>query len=315
MNFQLEIGPTFRGLCDASAAAPLDDFHFVAASDEPRGDGENQLLIYRYDQSEPIGSLDLNAHLQIEGEKTETDIESAARVGDVIFWVTSHGRSSKGKKRPNRQRFFATRWHEGQLKFWGIARSNVVRDALLSQSDLIREAEEQKLSPEDGGLSIEGLCEGKDERLWLGLRSPLVASNALAFTMRCNGSIIRHRSHTPILSRAWTLDLGGRGIRDWQKIGDNRWLILAGSARGASDFALYDWNGASQTAPRFLGDVDEALNQIGAAGLHPEAILARPNGEIWLLGDDGDREIDGAPNKTLPDAQRSFRSVRLVETN
>jgi hypothetical protein len=306
MQFQLQLGPTFRGLCDASAAAPLDDFHFVAASDEPRDDGENQLLIYRYDQSEPVGHLDLNAHLQIESKRPEADIESATRVGDVIFWVTSHGRSSKGKKRPNRQRFFATQWSDGELKFWGRAHFDL-HDLLISQSQLIRDAEKQKLTPEDGGLSIEGLCEGAEGELWLGFRSPLVKRNALMVLMRCDDEDLE-------LGRFSTLDLGGRGIRDWQKTGETRWLILAGSSRGGDDFALYEWNGEPQTAPRLLGDVDEALRNCGAAGLHPEALVAWPNGEIWLFGDDGDCEINGVPNKTLPNQNRTFRSVKIIWT-
>lgn len=313
MPLRLEIGPTFRHLCDASAAAPLDEFHFVAASDESRSDGQNQLLLFRYDRSAPVGALDLNAHLGINGSKSEADIESAARVGEVIYWVTSHGRNTSGKSRPNRQRFFATRWDGRELKPWGIARLDLWR-ALVSQSKMIEAVEKCELAPEHGGLSIEGLCEGKNGTLWLGLRSPLVEGKAMAFTLRGGGDIIRHR-HAPLtLSRGWPLDLGGREIRDWLKTGEDGWLVLAGSARNASDFALYDWNGAPKSAPRWLGDVDAALGIIGAAGMHPEAILARPNGEIYLLGDDGDRLFDGVPNKTLPDAERTFRSVRLILT-
>lgn len=92
---------TYRGACDASAAVALDADHFVVASDE-----DNTLRVYRRGRPEPVGEVPLAAFLD-SGNK-ESDLEAAAAVGKRIYWIASHGRNSKGKLRPDRQRFFAT---------------------------------------------------------------------------------------------------------------------------------------------------------------------------------------------------------------
>ena len=44
----------------------------------------------------------------VDSSHPESDIEACTRVGDIIYWITSHGRSKKGKWRNSRYRLFAT---------------------------------------------------------------------------------------------------------------------------------------------------------------------------------------------------------------
>ena len=92
---------TYRGLCDASAAVALDADHFIVAGDE-----DNTLRVYRRGRPESVREAPLASFLG-SGDK-ESDLEAAAAVGSRIYWIASHGRNSKGKPRPERQRFFAT---------------------------------------------------------------------------------------------------------------------------------------------------------------------------------------------------------------
>jgi hypothetical protein len=92
---------TYRGPCDASAAVALDTEHFVVAGDE-----DNILRVYRHGRPEPVGEAPLAAFLGTADK--ESDLEAAAAIGQRIYWIASHGRNSKGKLRPDRQRFFAT---------------------------------------------------------------------------------------------------------------------------------------------------------------------------------------------------------------
>jgi hypothetical protein len=69
-------------------------------------DEDNTLRVYRRGRPEPVGEAPLAAFLD-SGNK-ESDLEAAAAVGKHIYWIASHGRNSKGKLRPDRQRFFAT---------------------------------------------------------------------------------------------------------------------------------------------------------------------------------------------------------------
>ncbi|MCP4846353.1 MAG: DUF3616 domain-containing protein, partial [Verrucomicrobiaceae bacterium] len=97
---------TFKGACDASAAVALDEKTFVVADDE-----DNILRIYSLDKpGMPIAQFPLDRFLKTDTDKhPEADIEGCTRVGDRIYWITSHGRSKKGKWRRSRYLFFATK--------------------------------------------------------------------------------------------------------------------------------------------------------------------------------------------------------------
>src|SRR5215470_6348809 len=97
---------TYKGMCDASAAVALDAEHFIVAGDE-----SNRLQIYKRGRPGPVGSVGLSDFL---GAKKESDLEGAAMVGNRIYWISSHGRNSKGKFQESRHRFFATDITAGQ---------------------------------------------------------------------------------------------------------------------------------------------------------------------------------------------------------
>src|SRR5688572_8366041 len=94
----------FTGCCDASAAVALTEDLFVVANDE-----DNVLRVYsRQRLGPPVSTTDLTAFLNPAKKSPEVDIEAAARIGDRIYWISSHGRNSKGKARESRHRLFAT---------------------------------------------------------------------------------------------------------------------------------------------------------------------------------------------------------------
>src|SRR5262245_37303240 len=86
----------YSEMCDASAAVPVGPTLFVVANDE-----DNQLRVYRRDRpSGPIFSSDLTAFLKPDPKHPEADIEGATRLGDLIYWITSHGTNEEHKPRP-----------------------------------------------------------------------------------------------------------------------------------------------------------------------------------------------------------------------
>ena len=94
----------YGGMAEASAAAMLDNRHFVVAEDECN----TLLLVYEFGNPKPIGQpVDLAGFLET-GDKA-SDIEGGARVGDMIYWISSHSLPKSGKPRDWRKRFFATR--------------------------------------------------------------------------------------------------------------------------------------------------------------------------------------------------------------
>lgn len=106
----------FLGICDASAAISIDVDYFLVAHDEAFSeDGGDTLYLYKNDISaeegvQPVKKINIRSDLELPNPELdeESDIEGAARFGNRIFWITSHGRNSKGKIKPNRYRLFAT---------------------------------------------------------------------------------------------------------------------------------------------------------------------------------------------------------------
>lgn len=89
---------TFLGMCDASAAAAIDGEHFIVADDE-----DNVLRVYRRSGGMALSEHDLSEFLGNKGKKKpkEADLEAGAQIGVRTFWITSHGRNSKGKETPD----------------------------------------------------------------------------------------------------------------------------------------------------------------------------------------------------------------------
>jgi hypothetical protein len=101
------------------------------------------------------------------------------------------------------------------------------------------------------------------------------------------------------------LDLGGRGIRSLERIGD-RYLVVAGPSGDADSlgFALYWWDGNSESAAQIweiqppLGDMDPEV-----------AMLSRDGTFIQIISDDGDR----CPKSELEDPASPSRQFRALD--
>ena len=301
-DVQLSETKTYFGMCDASAGIALTPDLFVAADDE-----SNKLRTYsRSRPGAPLHELDLRNFLMIGRGDPETDVEGAAQVGDIVYWITSHGRNKDGKFRPSRQRFFATRLHDGaqpRLELVGRLYAGILRD--LSTAPQLRQFQldrASRMAPKDkGALNIEGLCARPDGSLLIAFRNPIPGKQGLIVPLLnpadlIAGKGIRARFGDPIL-----LDLDKNGVRDLMQQ-DGTYYIIAGPHSGRDDFQLYSWDGTS--APKMLHHW-----QKGA--FNPEAVLAVPGDQnkLIILSDDGSKKTSGTPCKMLPEAQRRFRSV------
>src|SRR6185503_15218491 len=81
------------GMCDASAAVALGPDLFAVANDE-----DNAIRIYLAGKpGPPIQTVNLSTFLQFGRKSPELDLEGAARIGDRIYWITSHGRNQEGR--------------------------------------------------------------------------------------------------------------------------------------------------------------------------------------------------------------------------
>ncbi|TDU01101.1 uncharacterized protein DUF3616 [Azorhizobium sp. AG788] len=318
----------FKGYCDASAAVALkpDDFSaFVVANDE-----KNQLYAYPIDpsggkggKSPPIAPVTTDPPFTL-ARSGSADLEGAARLGDIVFWIASHGRNSKGEVRPARHQFFATKFElNGQngLRISQLGESVSLLKSLAAISPAVaaaigNDAGDQNLAPEQNGLNIEGLSAGEDGKsLLIGLRNPKLGGNALLVRLKNPEEVVK--GAVPQFETPYQVDLGGRGIRSIEYISARgEFLIVAGPSGDKGDFDLYSWQGPGKGSPSPIRGASAIFAKI--SHFHPEALIADAKGEnILVISDDGDRPFVNAANqptgacKDQPADVQNFRAILL----
>lgn len=301
----------FEGMCDASGAAALGGGLFVVGDDE-----DNILRVYDARRGgAPVQSVDLSPDLELPAAKKkppEADIEAATGLGALSFWLTSHGRSSSGKKAPSRLRFFATEETDAGPRLVGRPYTHLLDD-MLAAPQLARfglDGAETKAPKAPGGLNIEGMTAMPDGRsILVGFRSPVPGGKALLVPVLNPVSLVEADGARAQLGEPVQLDLGGLGIRSlsWWR---GRYVIISGGTAGEGTSRLFTWRGGEE-AP-------VAVESVDLAGLNPEAFFTPEDAEeILLLSDDGTAPVDGVECKRLKDASRKrFRGVwvRLPES-
>jgi hypothetical protein len=295
----------FTETCDASAAVSVTDDLFAVANDE-----DNLLRFYRWSQpGKPIHIENLNSLLSGKKKSPEMDIEAAARLGQRVFWITSHGRDSKGEPSPERCRLFAleiTRSNAEILvqpvgKFYTNLIDDLAREPKLAR---FRLGEAAKLSPKkDGGLNIEALAATPEGALLIGFRNPIPKSRALIVPLLNPNDILS--GQPPRFGDTITLDLGGLGLRGMESVA-NGYYLIAGPANGEASSRLFFWKGSSS--------IPQPVSGINFSGINPEGICLvndTSNSDLLLLSDDGSRELNGKECKDLPKSERQFRAFRV----
>lgn len=301
----------FTGMCDASGAVALSSDSFAVADDE-----DNVIRVYDAVRGgAPLRAIDLSPELKLATKRNkgapETDLEAATRLGSLALWLTSHGRSSSGKLKPERHRFFATELSGATARFELVGTpyerllADLLADARYAHFGLAQASERAPKS--EGGLNIEGLTARLEGGVFIGFRSPVPGGRALIATLLNPEQVVRGLEPARFAAPL-TLDLEGRGIRDigaWR----GRYLILAGAVNEGGSSALYVWDGAAR-----LQQVDAALG-----ALNPEGFFsADERADVMLLSDDGTESIAGRECKRLKDpSQKRFRGLwiagRLLE--
>lgn len=335
----------FRGMSDASAAVSLGDDLFVVGDNET-----NVLRVYRTDQGErTVFTCDIARFLNVDPDKPETNIEGATRIGDRVYWTTSHGRNKDGKLRSSRYRFFATtvavdkdaiRLSPVGTPCETLAQQLVRTEALRSlgldkvtrfDAMDLKKKELRKLAPKEEGLNIEALSASADGRLiYIGFRNPRPPAgpqrtpHALVVPL-INPAAVVEAGAPAVFDAPLLWDLGGMGITSMEYSAFHKAYFITAGPRGVGrEFALYRWSGVSTEAPVLVRRL-----QTDNSRFSPEAVVPFPNSaKLLLLSDDGTIPVkvadksecregeltaDGfCPNKYLIDAARkTFRATWL----
>jgi hypothetical protein len=292
---------SYNEICDASAAVALDDKHFVVGDDEG-----NTLRIYERGKPESVGAYDLSRFLIDRKRGGEFDLEGAARVGDRIYWITSHGRNRDGEFAPNRHRFFAMQILADGKKLEPIGKpySNLLNDMLADKRfDRFSLLAASKVSPKShNGLNIEGICARADGSLLIGFRNPVPNGKSLLLPLLNPAEVIEGK--TSRFGEMIELDLDDRGVRDITQDGD-RFLILAGQSHHGKNSQLYSWDGKNPPTE---------IRKVKFGKLNPEAFFrfpSDPSRVFQVLSDDGGENVGGMNCKDLPVSQRRFRAGEI----
>jgi hypothetical protein len=246
---------TFTGMCDASGAVPLSHRRFVVADDE-----DNVLRVYDVERGgAPVARADVSSGLKLPVKPKkkpgkvpiapEADIEAATRLGDRAYFITSHGRNSSGKRKPERLRFFATNApEEGEIEVIGEPYdgllSDILKDARFADFELAKAAELAPKAP--GGLNLEGMTERKEGGVWLGFRNPIPKGRALLVPLLNPEELIEGKAAR--LGDPLTLDLGGLGVRSLSSY-HGRYLIMAGDFDQGAPSRLFMWTALTRRRP------------------------------------------------------------------
>ena len=306
-EFSLSPPFLFKGAVDGSAAADVGDGFFVGASDE-----NNKFRLYDVKGGRPFRTLDVGVEAAVKSalgveEIKECDLEGAAKIGDLIFWIGSHGRNKDADEKKEREVFFATKLSgagkEANLEIAGKVYTKLLddlkNDPALAPFDLCKAA---TLAPKDkGALNIESLA-ADGGKLWIGFRNPKnKAEEALLVPLLNPTEIIKEGARAK-LGEPVTLYLGGLGLRDmvtW----NHGFLMIAGDfvdrfGSGAKPSRVFSWKPG--TAPKDIGVDFDYLN--------PEAIVIMGDGDkarILILSDDA--------NYPCRANKKAFRGVWLQQ--
>jgi hypothetical protein len=296
----------FHGMCDASAAVEIGPDTFLVADDE-----DNVLRTFHGARGgRAVDGVDMSRALGLEPKGKyhdrwpELDLEAGTRIGDRAYWLTSHGRNSKAKLKPERMRFFSTTIPGATpLALVGHPYESLVDDLVADPrfAGFGLAAAAERAPKAEGGFNLEGMTATPDGTLLLGFRNPVPEGLALLFEVRAPAALFDGDDRAA-LGDPIRLDLGGLGVRalTWWH---GAYLIVAGTPGSGGTSRLFRWDGHSAPQP-----IDVALD-----GFNPEGTFTPEHGDdIMLLSDDGTVEIDGVPCKELRDpAARRFRGLWL----
>lgn len=303
---------SFQGMADASAVEVLNQEWFVVANDE-----DNLLRIYHRSQTEaPVRSLDLSPFLRAgnkgkKGKSEEVDLEGSARVGDTIFWISSHGRNAAGGYASSRHRLLATQvgtiagvpWvHPVGDHFTDLV-AELLADPRFAHLGLAEAAQRAPKSP--GGLNIEGLAATPQGNLLIGFRSPTPQGQALIISLLNPMEVIKGTK--PRFGDPLLLPLDGQGIRGMAEVAGGYWIV-AGSSSSGGISRLFRLNGGP--------DAPELWPGIDLSDFNPEGISVAEGATgpaLLLTSDDGTLKVDGREAKRLKDpSQKTFRLATVV---
>lgn len=319
---EITLDPTpgnYKQTCDGSFGVMIDATHFLDGSDETQG----MRLYTRGANANPVKTIDISSAIGMS-TSDEADIEDAARVGNRIYVITSHGRNKDGVLERSRYRFFAmdvsgtspnitltVPGYTSQLLDQMLVSSNWVTPnstviSTLNTASNLSKGTDANLAPKVHGTNIEGLTwaptAARPNQLLIGFRNPGQGTGSIVVSLLNADAVLS--GATAQFGEASLLDLGGLGIRTmtWSPL--HNAVLLIGGPRDATTtpFKLYKWSGVPGDAPTYVQDITGV-----PSGSSPEGIVIYPNThDVQVTFDQGTHQVSGNDCKDASTSSQFF---------
>ena len=276
----------FNGIYEPSAAQQLTNGTLIILEDEiSRALNSVDVDSFGNLIENAIGDKQLNSQLK----QSFDDLEGVAlsHKGE-IYATTSFSRTSKGKRRPNREKLLRLVFDDDG----SLIKQDVYPDFIDSLKDakLFKRlnAKNDRKNVKLKDINIEGLSFDEDKQhLLFGLKAPLI--NDLSVIIRLeNPQQVLDGDDVPVLSKKISLlDLNGGGIRSLAYDDTLRGYLIANEVDfggGSKQSQLWFWDGKQQPIALIIPDIVEMKNIEAITAVSVAGKL-----QVLVMSDDGSR--------------------------
>lgn len=274
----------FNGVFEPSAVQQLPDGKLLIAEDEPN----HAFSIISIDKTGRFVEDEALDTRVITGFKRRlSDLEALARDEEgFIYALTSHSRTRKGNRSPDREHLMRFKIQDGNVL--GLTSYDNLTQVLETDHklhDLIRERTKAEVSFDE--INIEGMAfDPVKKRLVLGFRDP--EFNNMAFVaFISNPKDVFERNAKPEFDEVAVIDIDGGGIRSLNYDPVLKTYVIANEVKdenGQKFSQLWTWSGNPTDEPQKISLPNlQHITNVEAV----DSIIVNGKPQMILMGDEG----------------------------
>lgn len=274
----------FNGVFEPSAVQQLPDGKLLIAEDEPN----HAFSIISIDKTGRFVEDEALDTRVITGFKRRlSDLEALARDDEgFIYALTSHSRTRKGNRSPDREHLMRFKIQDGNVL--GLTSYDNLTQVLETDHklhDLIRERTKAEVSFEE--INIEGMAfDPVKKRLVLGFRDPEFNNMALVAFIS-NPKDVFERNAKPEFDEVAVIDIDGGGIRSLNYDPVLKTYVIANEVKdenGQKFSQLWTWSGNPTDEPQKISLPNlQHITNVEAV----DSITVNGKPQMILMGDEG----------------------------
>ena len=274
----------FNGVYEPSAVQQLPDGKLLIAEDEPN----HAFSIISIDKTGRfIEDEALDTRVITGFKRRLSDLEALARDDEgFIYALTSHSRTRKGNRSPDREHLIRFKIQDGNVL--GLTSYDNLTQVLETDHklhDLIRERTKAEVSFEE--INIEGMAfDPVKKRLVLGFRDPEFNNMALVAFIS-NPKDVFERNAQPEFDEVAILDIDGGGIRSLNYDPVLKNYVIANEVKdenGQKFSQLWTWSGNPTDEPQKISLPNlQHITNVEAV----DSITVNGKPQMILMGDEG----------------------------